>query len=314
MEPNKLMLNSFIQYANERQNVFTRRQEGLPQEEWTDDPILKVRSFCNNYRFLDYGSQYFIREILADFPDKHTTLLRAALYRMTNQPSFWEYMYQQLGGMPTLEDVEDGSVGEVMEMAYQGKRQIFRPAYRVFFTNNKDGAGKLKHQTANGYFQRYFLPDGENSVVPRFDAADTMYARICALEGAFRVGPFMAQQMVTDVNYSEHFLGGENDRVVLGPGSLSGLRHIYGMDVIPGGNFHHVNGEIKIQDLQEHLSHIRLELPGGKTRGLSMLDVQNVLCEFSKYVKYSQEFGEDKGKVFPARSKPPVLAYPEHWL
>lgn len=200
MKPDTEMLALFKHYANTRQEVAARREAGLPQEEWTTDPILRSRRFCHNFRVMDYGSQYFIREILADSPDLPTTLIRAAMYRLTNEPEFWKYLSAQLGRMPSLEDFENGVVSQVLESAYQRGIGVFRGAYLISF--GKESAGQLKHRYVAGYFYEHFHPDGEDSIWTNFQRADTVLARIVALQEASRIGPFLAQQIVTDLGYS----------------------------------------------------------------------------------------------------------------
>lgn len=313
MQADQKMLDLFVHYATERQNVHERRAAGLPQSEWTEDHILRTRRFCNNFRVADYGSQYVLKELLADSPDLPTTLFRAAFYRLTNEPSFWDFMCAQLGGMPTLEHLQDGTVALVMRLAHAANWKIFRGAYLISF--GAASKGQKKHEHLAHFLMDHFHPEGLHSVWPRFAAADTLYARICALESISRIGPFLAQQIATDINYSEHHLGTENDRVVLGPGSTKGLRFIYGDSIIPGGNYHHVNGQLKILELRDSLQHITLELPSGATRGLSLLDIQNVLCEFSKYVREVNklDFRLPEKPSFTVRPGASKLVLPRHW-
>lgn len=312
------MLNSFLSFSSERHRVFERRQSGLAQEDWTSDEILKRYSFCNSFRVLDRGSQFFIRSILGDGPGLQTTLLRAAMYRMTNEPKFWELYEGETGHMPEFTDLEDGITAEVFQAASDRKMNMFRPAYMISF--GPESKGQLKHHVAPQYFFDNFHPDGDHSIVKRFEAADTMYARVCALQEVPRIGSFLAQQIVTDINYSEHHLGGENDRVVLGPGSIRGLQYIFGVDEVPKDP-HNVRGEIMIEKLQDLLREkdIQLELPGGGLRSLSLMDVQNCLCEFSKYVRHASKMNPDvlktlrTKKIFKPTNKPLDIQLPAHW-
>lgn len=52
------MYDMFWKYVHERQMVWFRRQRGDP-EPWTQDTVLQTYFFCNVYRELDKGSQYF---------------------------------------------------------------------------------------------------------------------------------------------------------------------------------------------------------------------------------------------------------------
>lgn len=319
-KPEPVMLSKFISFVKERHQVFLRRQKGLPQEDWTNDLILQQSRFCNVYRVLDRGSQFFIQEMLADEPDKFTTLMRAAMYRMTNEPKFWKFYIRENGGPPTMSEVFGNVLQITMRDAYQANINIFRPSYMLSF--GVESAGEKKHDVAPRHFFSYFHPQGANYVGERFFAADSLYGRIAALESAFRVGPFLAQQIATDVNYSEHYLDDENYRVVGGPGSRKGIQYIYGPTAAPV-DYHSVDYHLIISELRRILNRKvePLELPGGGTRELSLMDVQNCLCEFSKYVKLAGLVAKDplKAAMSPKRFRaikpntPVKIVLPAHW-
>lgn len=309
------MIQKFLSFSAERHRVFLRRQKGLPQEEWTNDLILQQNSFCNSYRVLDRGSQFFIQELLADQPDQFTTLARAAMYRMTNEPRFWKF-YISEAGLPSLEDMKDGTLAGLMQVAHERNvAPIFRASYMLSF--GTESAGQKKHEIAPKHFFDHFHPEGAAYVGKRFFGANSMFGRMVAMEGAFRVGPFLAQQITTDVSYSEHYLDNENFRVLGGPGSRKGLQYLFGPDAAPQ-DYHHVNYLLLIQKLQSALKVDPLELPGGGQRSLSLMDVQNCLCEFSKYVKLAGQVAKNPLKAAATsprrfRAKPPTIQLPAHW-
>lgn len=312
---NPPMIQKFLSFSAERHRVFLRRQKGLPQEEWTNDLILQQNSFCNSYRVLDRGSQFFIKELLADQPDQHTTLARAAMYRMTNEPKFWKLYISEVG-LPSLEDMQDGTLENAMKWAHETRRaNIFRPSYMLSF--GRESMGQKKHELAPKHFFDHFHPEGSAYVGKQFFQANSMFGRMVALEKAFRVGPFLAQQIVTDVNYSEHHLDTENYRVLGGPGSRKGLQYLFGSEAAPQ-DYYNIQYMLLIQKLQSALNVEPLELPGGGERKLSLMDVQNCLCEFSKYVKLAGQVAKDPLKAAASDKKfkplkPLEIQLPAHW-
>lgn len=310
------MIQKFLSFSAERHRVFLRRQKGLPQEEWTNDLILKQNRFCNAYRVLDRGSQFFIKEMLADQPDQYTTLARAAMYRMTNEPKFWKLYISEIG-LPSLEDMKDGTLDYAMLWAHESRGiNIFRPSYMLSF--GVESVGQKKHEIAPKHFFDHFHPEGSAYVGKRFFQANSMFGRMVALEKASRVGPFLAQQIVTDVNYSQHHLDNENYRVVGGPGSRKGLQYLFGADAV-GQDYYNTNYQLLIQRLQGMLNVDPLELPGGGERKLSLMDVQNCLCEFSKYVKLAGQVAKDPLKAAASTKqfkalRPMEIELPAHWV
>jgi len=316
VEENQAMIQKFLSFSAERHRVFLRRQKGLPQEEWTSDLILKQNSFCNSYRVLDRGSQYFIQTMLSDQPDRDTTLARAAVYRMTNEPKFWDF-YIQNEGLPTLDHLVDGTLSDMLRVCHEQKIvNPFRPSYMLAF--GVESVGRKKHEILPWHTFAHFHPEGEAYLGGQFFNANSMYGRITTLEKGYRIGSFLAQQIVTDVNYSEHYLDSENFRVVGGPGSLKGLQYLFGPKAV-SKDYHSINYQLLIGKLQGALKVDPLELPGGGERTLSLMDVQNCLCEFGKYVKLAGRVARDplkysgSPKLFKPSRPLQNVQLPAHW-
>ncbi len=61
---NEEVLRTFFQYSHDRHDVFLKRKQGKPQEEWTDDPVFKSTKFANVYRVLDRLTQYVLTRVV----------------------------------------------------------------------------------------------------------------------------------------------------------------------------------------------------------------------------------------------------------
>ena len=55
--------DTYWRFAYERQEIFFRRNEGLPPP-WTEDPIFMRYKFTNAYRASDRVSQYLIKHVI----------------------------------------------------------------------------------------------------------------------------------------------------------------------------------------------------------------------------------------------------------
>ncbi len=284
---------AYLAFVAERHRVWEARQAGKPQP-WTEDPILAGRKFTNVFRVLDVGSQYVLR-MLQDAPTPRDALARAFLYRFTNLPGGWEHLRAQLGRWPTAEDILTGPVKKLL-LAYRDRGdQVFSGAYIVMPEPGVPGVDKTAAVVQK---TRVLLVTSADD----FLAADTQAARLAALRTVPAVGDFMAMQVLSDYGwYAGH---DENEFVVLGPGSRAGLRHL-GLPL----------RSESIAEIRELLlaqpGCPTLAVPGGQ-RPPSLMDVQNTLCEWSKYVR---QLGKPAPKPYRAAhpGPQPTPLFPSHW-
>lgn len=60
------MIDKFYEFMIERENIRLRRGEGLPQDQWTQDPVLKVNKFTNVKREHDRTTRELVRDFYQD--------------------------------------------------------------------------------------------------------------------------------------------------------------------------------------------------------------------------------------------------------
>ena len=131
-----------------------------------------------------------------------------------------------------------------------------------------------------------------------FFTADTMAERFTVLRRNKGVADFMSMQILTDIGYSKHLQQDENEFVVAGPGAKRGAKAISTKTPAEKTirnltSMWEVTGEILLPDID---------------RPPSLMDVQNTLCEFSKYLK-----GPTSKSYQPAHTQQPIIYYPAHW-
>jgi hypothetical protein len=291
-------MNLYLGFVDERHHVWEERQVGAPAP-WTSDPILASKKFTNVFRVLDPGSQ-FIFELAkgctpADF------LLRCFLYRHTGRTEAWEFLRDALGEYPVLDDLD-----EVL-MWWREYRAagnpVFTGAYLVYPQSSSPGTDKL--ESIIRLTQRLF---DRESLAEEFLQAKDQPSRFGALRRHKGVADFMSMQILTDWGYGPFAEGDlENDFVVPGPGCRKGIMTItdtpHQLDFL---RFAH--SEVLASDDVPMLS-----LSGGGSRVPSIMDVQNTLCEFSKYVRYLSRGTAAKPYIpaHPGQQPDPVL--PAHW-
>lgn len=287
----------YLNFVSARHQAYVMRREGtLPP--WTADPVLQERKFTNVFRFLDYGSQFVIRELLySEEIQPEDALLRCYLYRYTNRPEPWEAFHNRFGRYPVVGDLK-----EILPMAWGGYKadggKIFGGAYRMFV--GKENAGKSRLDWILEVAADVFL---ETRFTRHYFRQETLQDRIAVMQAYIpRCRDFMSMQIATDMGYSPWHVQTENDFVLPGPGCIAGSKFL---------------GKPPAEAIKWGIKNIspnvHLVLADGSTRRPSMMDVQNTLCEFSKYWRYHNAgpTGRPYRPAHDPQLPPPV--YPPHW-
>lgn len=253
---------TFFDFAVERHRLYERRQEGWPQDQWTDDPVLASRKFTNVFRWLDPGSQFVLTDLLPDV-DEPDALFRCALYRLTNWPDTWRWLREQLGHYPVMTDLPV-LLEALRERRDQGL-QMFSGAYMILPQPGRTG-DKLEHLVE--------VVDNATNIGLEFAVARTQADRHAALTSVYGIGDFLGLQILTDYMYRFGDPDTEDEFVVPGPGSNRGTRLF-----APGHN-----AESVIRWAHRALNKMP-DCPELLGRRPSVMDTQNLFCEYSKLVK-----------------------------
>lgn len=265
-------LGKYLGFVRARHEVWQRRLLKIDPP-WTSDPIVATRKFTNVFRILDRGSQY-LYQIVRD-EDYHTALFRSFLYRYTNRPEPWVAFEEAWGYLPTHQDAADGTLLSTwMEFRKQGM-PIFGNAYKMFSGLENRGTDRLTWSV--NLARDWITPE----FAKEFSSYETHQLRANTLQRIPRCAGFMSMQILTDMSYYAGY--DENEFVIAGPGAIAGSKAI---DT-------RVHPDAMIRGLTEFWeTEGDVNLYG---RPPSLMDVQNTLCEYSKYVKW---------KPGPANYKP----------
>ena len=261
------LLIEFVDFCIERHNIYLRRKAG-EEKPWTADPILRSYRFTNVYRELDTetvwlhsnwmtkaGKDAWFAALVARHINRWQTLQQLPL------PAPWD----RAAYMEAMEDIE--ASGE----------QMFSGAYMIN-QSQPGGKGLPKYE----YLAKFVFDKAWNNrelLAPRKgELLDHFHARLCSLRG---LGSFMAAQVVADVKHTPLMRRAPDWEAWAssGPGSKRGLNIVCGLAP------EHPQKE---ESWRADLSRLRAAFNDQWPTAWQPLDAQNLqncLCEFSKYTR-----------------------------
>lgn len=278
-------MDDFLRFVVERHRIWEKRQMGLPQP-WTEDPILATRKFTCVFRVLDPGTQFVLNELSDPWLEERDLLMQLFLYRHTGRIDSWEWLKLYMGHYPVWDTLEEAR--GAFKLWQAGKRPVFTNAYLVYPQSSTPGTDKL--DSIIDLTKRLFTPGSPDDVMPDWTRAKTQAERFKVLNRNLGVGNFMAMQVLTDWSYSLS-VDLEDEFLVPGPGSIKGAKAL--------------DPSARPLDLVRRVVKAVRELPQCPRLGYrqpSLMDIgSNLLCEWSKYVRYREA---------PSQPKPYTPAHP----
>lgn len=298
--------------ACERQRIFFGRLARDPAP-WTEDPILSTYRFCNAYRASDRVSQYLIREVIYRHAHELTPedlLLRIVLFRLFSKEATWELMEQATAaGRITAGGYSQdlGRIDEALSAAMQAQTRIYTSAFILCANNHFGHARKHSNHLALVEHMMTALP----GTVARCGSLRELYELLLAYP---LIGPFMAYQIATDINYSELVDFDEQSFTVAGPGAVRGIRKVFANTA--GWNDADIIHWMADRQTDE-LDRLDLDFRPLWGRPLQAIDIQNLFCETDKYSRVAfPQLASNRVKIkqrFAPHAPPPAPYYPPKW-
>lgn len=244
---------------------FARARWDLMVTGRTTDPILREFKFTNCYRVCDRVSQRLIREVIGD--DQHRswpeTLFRTILFKTFNRESTWLLLGDLRWENGWIEEAEARC-----RLATRRGKHLFCAAFRY-------ASGRSSYGCAEKYQNYLQLVQTIVQLHQKIRSCSCLEDLVQLLLGVPLVGPFTAMQHATDIGYTScHAEYWENDYILPGPGCRRGAAKIFGeeYDVIAAvRRLYHEQYDRGWVGIPEH--------------PLSLMDVQNLCCEFDKYLR-----------------------------
>jgi hypothetical protein len=254
-----------IEFTLEDVVRFARNRHRLYLGKRVDDPILVNQKFTNVFRVLDRGSQYMLNMMdLYDSPLDRVAL--SYFYRQVNRPDTMDAIIAANDGyVPDAEQIFDRDwYDDVVRPVSEARPGAFLSGAYMILIKPGDPRGTVDKMQAVFTEARPHLE--------RTAELKNLASRVKELQETPGMGPFMAMQIATDLGYTRGEPDQENHFILAGPGSRKGVKFI---------------SDLRAENVIRQFPVDRLyPLPGSNGRPPSLMDIQNVFCEFSKYARY----------------------------
>lgn len=281
-------LNQFVTFIIERHHIYEQRKAGKPQP-WTKDPILREYKFTNVYRELDRVTIWIREHWREPFIAEPDLWFSMVVARLINHPDtlealqdwmrpgtwkrkqFLEVMHaRQNAGLNTFSAAYIVSTaGLSMNKADYLAEHVLDPLWKA-----RDSVRPTERMTLMGFNDRLRVFDG--------------------------MGSFMAAQIVADMKYVPPLTKATDwwTFASSGPGSRKGMSYLIGESPTLKWREH---------EWRDALGELLVTMnPIIKDAGMPRLhaqDLQNCLCEFSKWSRTKAGTGRPKQKFHPFGEK-----------
>ena len=261
-------------FAAERQRIYLRRVSG-DASPWTSDPVLSAYRFTNAFRAADRVSQYLIRLAYPGGEASDDTLfLRTILFKTFNRIDTWEAIVQKLGA-PVAGRFDYAECDDLLAARRRAGVPIYSAAYIMPSGGRSDSPKHRMHLR----LIRDMITDRLPARLRLTRSLDEAYSLLLARP---TLGPFLAFQYAIDLNYTMLMPHPEHSFVVAGPGALDGLAKCFESL----GELTPADAIVWLADRQEEeFERYGLSFSGLWGRSLQPIDLQNLLCEVSKYTR-----------------------------
>jgi 5-hmdU DNA kinase-like protein len=260
-----------FEFARERHAIYMLRQIGS-KPPWTSDPILRDYRFCCVYRELDRVTKWIHERWLFPNAKNQDVWFAMCVARLLNQPKALEVV-----GLPV-----PWRAVQTMSKLYAHRKtggRTFNAAYIV--STNGISTDKILYVCRDVLTP---LWQGRDRLRPR--AGDTLNSWHMMLGQMQGFGSFMTAQVIADVKHVEPLKSATDwwTFAASGPGSRRGLNYVMERD--RGEHWTEEEWRLELGRLREQLLPMFAE---AKMPTPDAQNVQNLLCEFSKYYRAATE-------------------------
>jgi hypothetical protein len=314
LEPT-LVFEAYWRFIAARFGIYLRRLRGEPPP-WTSDPVLNRYKFTNVFRATDRVSQEGIRISLDPLSagSLEEQFFRIILFKLFNKIETWQALTRFLGEEPRLLNFDPDHYDDILEELRARKVKIYSAAYMMPGPSDYRVEGIVRKHSMH----LHMLADMLEAGIPRrLREAGSLERAYHVLREVRMLGPFLAYQLLIDVNYGPHLNYGENEFIVPGPGAKEGIKKCFRNP----GKRAEADIIILVTTYQDACSRVvtGADAPTLFGRPLQLIDIQNCFCEVAKMsrVNYPEfNLGRSRIKISysPEKARPLLRPFfPPQW-
>ncbi len=272
----------------EREAIRIARENGH-RAPWTKDPVLAKYKFTNIHRCDDRVSLWVIDKLIEPAAangdeDLWFTLLIA---RLINWPPTLQALINK-GVIPCKPENFDADMFEhTLERLKNDGKKVYSGAYMLYPTKMEPGGNKSK--AVAKYIIGSAIENADNIRAALWENENGMSIEkfVAELSKCFGISTFIAGQVAADLTYTGMDVEDLFTYAPIGPGSSRGLNYLLGKPPFATWKQKEFNAELSniFSQILEHLEIVDMTLH----------DVQNCMCEYSKYCR--AVLGEGKPKT-----------------
>ena len=304
------VFQTYWSFAAERQRIFRARLVGV-RSQTSNDLILRKFKFTNAYRASDRTSQFLIRHVIYEMTDRsfRDKFARVMLFKMFNRIETWQLIERTLGPIDA-DMIDPERLAGVLHRAREAGQSIYSAAY--IMPSPTVFGSDVKHENHLRLLRRMLDDDAHQRIQDSKSMCDAYQVLISYPS----IGPFLAYQFITDLNYCPDLDFSESEFVVPGPGALDGLKKCF-FDPGEFSDAELIRWTMDRQDDEFESCGVGFEDLWG--RPLQLIDCQNLYCEVDKYAREAHPnvrgvSGRRRIKrKFTPRSEPVTAWYPPKW-
>ena len=273
-----------LHFAAEREKIRALKEAGKPAP-WTDDQVLQRYRFCNIRRRDDRVSRWLLQNAYPHLEEDADAWFVAAIMRLINWPPTLAHLLEKGAVTDDADDFYPGEFEAQLEEYHQAHPdKTYTGAYMLYAGGRQ---AQFKGVVKSHFIAHHLLTDlaRRGSDIREAVKKGTVRDTVNALRQSFGISTFMAGQIAADLTYLPWLEKAPDLHTYApqGPGSLRGLNRL---KRLPLG---HLWDQ---EDFNTELQAVLKLLPSGY--GLTLHDVQNVLCEFDKYERTRRGEGKPR--------------------
>ena len=284
---------SLLYFIWEREAIRLARENGH-RAPWTKDPVLDKYKFTNIHRCDDRVSQWVIDKLITPYLERSDLWFTLLIARLINWPPTLQALINK-GVIPCTPQEFDADMFEhTLERIKNDGKKVYSGAYMLYPTKMEPGGNKSKAVAKYIIGSAVENAESIDNTLWAAGEAPTIERFVAELSKCFGISTFIAGQVAADLTYAPGHLDSAEDLysyAPVGPGSSRGLNYLLGKSPYATWKQKEFNAELSIvfSEIVDKLEIIDMTLH----------DVQNCMCEFSKYCRAVLSEGKPKTNYQP---------------